>query len=58
MKSLNPLSIFVFAFFLAVPAFAGDKGYVGEEGTEIEVCRISSPSPEYPRKAIRHGVEG
>ena len=58
MKPLNPLSIFVFAFLLAVPAFAGDKGYVGEEGTEIEVSRISSPSPEYPRRAIRLGVEG
>ena len=58
MKSLNSLSIFVFAFLLALPAFAGDKGYVGEEGTEIEVSRISSPSPEYPRRAIRLGVEG
>ena len=58
MKPLNPLSIFVFAFLVAVPAIAGDKGYVGEEGTEIEVSRISSPSPEYPRRAIRLGVEG
>ena len=58
MKPINPLTIFVFAFLLAVPAIAGDKGYVGEEGTEIEVSRISSPSPEYPRRAIRLGVEG
>ena len=58
MKSLNTLSILVFAFLLALPAFAGDKGYVGEEVTEIEVSRISSPSPEYPRRAIRLGVEG
>ena len=35
-----------------------DRGYVGEEGTEIEVTRVSSPSPEYPRRAIRLGVEG
>ena len=58
MKSLNSLSVFVFAFLLAIPTFAGDKGYVGEEGTEIEVTRVSSPAPEYPRRAIRLGVEG
>lgn len=58
MKYFNSLSIFVFAFLLAVPAFAGDKGYVGEEGTEIEVTRVSNPSPEYPRRAIRLGLEG
>jgi periplasmic protein TonB len=58
MKYLNSLSIFVFAFLLVFPVFAGDKGYVGEEGTEIEVTRVSSPNPEYPRRAIRLGVEG
>jgi len=58
MKALNTLSVLVFAFLLAMPAFAGDKGYVGEEGTEIEVTRVSSPNPEYPRRAIRLGVEG
>ena len=58
MKSLNYLSIFVFTFLLAIPVFAGDIGYVGEEGTEIEVTRVSSPAPEYPRRAIRLGVEG
>ena len=58
MKSLKSLSIVVFTFLLALPIFAGDKGYVGEENTEIEVNRISSPNPEYPRRAIRLGVEG
>ena len=43
MKLLNSLTIFIFTFLLASPVFAGDKGYVGEEGTEIEVTRISSP---------------
>jgi len=52
------LFLHFFAFLLAMPAFAGDKGYVGEEGTEIEVTRVSSPNPEYPRRAIRLGVEG
>ena len=58
MKYLNSLSIYVFAFLISIPAFGGDKGYVGEEGTEIEVTRVSSPAPEYPRRAIRLGVEG
>ena len=58
MKSLNCLIFILFAFLFALPSLAGDKGYVGEEGTEIEVTRVSSPSPEYPRRAIRLGVEG
>ena len=58
MKSLNCLIFILFAFLFALPSLAGDKGYVGEEGTEIEVNRVSSPSPEYPRRAIRLGVEG
>ena len=58
MKKFNSLFVVLFAFALTSPVFAGDKGYVGEEGTEIEVTRISNPSPEYPRRAIRLGVEG
>lgn len=58
MKKFNSLFFVMFAFILTFPVFAGDKGYVGEEGTEIEVNRVSSPSPEYPRRAIRLGVEG
>ena len=58
MKYLNSLSVIMIAFFLSIPAFAGDTGYVGEEGTEIEVTRVSSPIPEYPRRAVRLGVEG
>ncbi|MDB0028732.1 energy transducer TonB, partial [bacterium] len=58
MKKFNSLFFVLFAFILAFPVFAGDKGYVGEEGTEIEVTRVSNPTPEYPRRAIRLGVEG
>lgn len=58
MKSFLTPILFVFALLLSTPSFAGDIGYVGEEGTEIEVTRVSSPSPEYPRRAIRLGVEG
>ena len=58
MKKLNSLFFVLFAFLLTFPVLAGDKGYVGEEGTEIEVTRIAGPSPEYPRRAIRMGLEG
>ena len=58
MKYLNILSVCTSAFLLTSPIFAGDIGYVGEEGTEIEVTRVSNPAPEYPRRAIRLGLEG
>ena len=37
MKYLKSLPIFFVISLLVLPAMAGDKGYVGEEGTEIEV---------------------
>ena len=43
MKKFNSLFFVLFAFILTFPVFAGDKGYVGEEGTEIEVTRVSNP---------------
>jgi TonB family protein len=58
MKYLKSLPIFFVISLLALPTMAGDKGYVGEEGTEIEVTRASNPAPEYPRRAIRLGLEG
>ena len=54
---LTPI-LFVFALLVSTTSFAGDIGYVGEEGTEIEVFRVSSPAAEYPRRAIRLGIEG
>ena len=58
MKKFNSFLIIIFTFVLAQPIFAGDKGYVGDDGIEIEVTRISNPPPTYPRRAIRLGVEG
>ncbi|MBT87179.1 MAG: hypothetical protein CMD55_00725 [Gammaproteobacteria bacterium] len=58
MKKFNSFLIIIFTFVLAQPIFAGDKGYVGDDGIEIEVTRISNPAPTYPRRAIRLGVEG
>ena len=58
MKKFNSLFFVLFALMLALPVFSADKGYVGEDGTEIEVTRITNSSPEYPRRAIRMGIEG
>ena len=58
MKSFFTPVLFVFALLISMSSFAGDVGYVGEEGTEIEVFRVSSPAAEYPRRAIRLGIEG
>jgi len=58
MKKINLLLTFALVAAISEPAFAGDKGYVGDDGTEIEVTRVSSPAPEYPRRAIRLGLEG
>ena len=58
MKSFLTPILFVFALLVSTPSFAGDIGYVGEEGTEVEVFRVSSPAAEYPRRAIRLGIEG
>ena len=49
MKSFFTPILFVFALLVSMPSFAGDIGYVGEEGTEIEVFRV---------RAIRLGIEG
>jgi len=58
MNNLKISLSFILCSFLALPLFAGDKGYVGDDGIEIEVTRISAASPDYPRRAIRLGVEG
>ena len=58
MKKFNLLLTFALVAAISGPAFAGDKGYVGDDSTEIEVTRVSSPAPEYPRRAIRLGLEG
>ena len=58
MKIFYSLTVIAFTFLLSFPLSAVDKGYVGDDGTEIDVTRISSPAPEYPRRAIRLGVEG
>jgi TonB family protein len=58
MKKFNSLFFIFCTFVLALPTFAADKGFIGEDGTEIEVTRVSSLAPVYPRRAIRMGLEG
>jgi len=60
-KSIG-LKLFVICFssiFLSMSALAvSDKGYVGEDEIEISVERIFNQAANYPRKALRKGIEG
>jgi protein TonB len=49
---------FLVAGLLSIVGFASDNGFIGEDGTEIVVTRVSNPAPLYPRRAIRMGLEG
>ena len=37
---------------------SGDKGYLDDGATVVQVKRVSFPPPEFPRRALRLGVEG
>ena len=37
---------------------SGDKGYLDDGVTVVQVKRVSFPPPEFPRRALRLGVEG
>ena len=58
MKYLNNL-VFLGVFLLSsVSIYAADFGYVEDDGSVIELTRINKLLPEYPRQAIRYGIEG
>ena len=60
-KSIG-LKLFVICFssiFLSMSALAvSNKGYVGEDEIEISVERIFNQTANYPRKALRKGIDG
>jgi TonB family protein len=63
MKDLKKAGIRIFltavmASLFAMNVSSGDKGYVGEDETEIEIDRNYAKQPTYPRKALRMGTEG
>ena len=63
MKELKKVGIGMFLTALVVSLFtmniaSADKGYVGEDETEIEINRNYAKQPTYPRKALRMGTEG
>ena len=37
---------------------SGDKGYLDDGATVVQVKRVSFPPPDFPRRALRLGVEG
>ena len=58
MKALKVLLVFGFTYLLSGPLFSADKGYLEDGTTVVEVARVSFPAPEFPRRALRLGVEG
>ena len=63
MKDLKKAGIRIFltavmASLFAMNVSSGDKGYVGEDETEIEINRNYAKQPTFPRKALRMGTEG
>ena len=63
MKDLKNAGMRIFltvaiASLFAMNVSSGDKGYVGEDETEIEIDRNYAKQPTYPRKALRMGTEG
>ena len=63
MNELKKAGIGMFLTVLVASLFAmnvtsADRGYVGEDETEIEINRNYAKQPTYPRKALRMGIEG
>ena len=58
MKYLNSLVCLVFLLLSSVSIYAADYGYVEDDGSVIELTRVNKLLPEYPRQAIRYGIEG
>jgi len=63
MKDLRKAGLRIFLTALITSLFAMniasvDKGYVGEDETEISLDRNYQKQPTYPRKALRMGKEG
>ena len=63
MKELKKAGIGMFltavmASLFAMNVSSEDKGYVGEDETEINIIRNYAKQPTFPRKALRMGTEG
>ena len=63
MKELKKAGIGMFLIAVMASLFAmnvssADKGYVGEDETEVNIIRNYAKQPTFPRKALRMGTEG
>ena len=58
MKYLNSLVCLASLLLFSVSIYAADYGYVEDDGSVIELTRVNKLLPEYPRQAIRYGIEG
>ena len=63
MKELKKAGIGMFLIAVMASLFemnvsSADKGYVGEDETEVNIIRNYAKQPTFPRKALRMGTEG
>ena len=59
MKYCKKSFFLVALLFTSLPSFPADFGIVkGSDNQVIELVRMNKLLPEYPRQAVRYGIEG
>jgi len=59
MRYLNKTLLIAGLLMISLPSFSADYGVVkGSDNQIIELARMNKLLPEYPRQAVRYGIEG
>tara|TARA_B100000161_G_C33530489_1_gene405772 strand:+ start:420 stop:794 length:375 start_codon:yes stop_codon:yes gene_type:complete len=59
MRYLNKTLLIAGLLMISLPSFSADYGVVkGSDNQIIELVRMNKLLPEYPRQAVRYGIEG
>lgn len=59
MKYCKKSFFLAFLLLISLPSFSADFGIVkGSDNQVIELVRMNKLLPEYPRQAVRYGIEG
>ncbi len=59
MRYLNKTLLIAGLLMISLPSFSADYGVVkGSDNQVIELVRMNKLLPEYPRQAVRYGIEG
>ena len=56
MNNFKAILFFVLSIFIGFNSYAAEYGYVDKE-TRIKLERMNKLQPEYPRQALRLGIE-